>query len=218
MADVSILEQAGLAAAEQLINATLRLDPATLRRMTELEGSSLRVECLRPHVSLCIIPGHDGLQLMGGSAGTADVTVTGSAAALLRLAREPGNRSALFSPEISVSGDTELAQAVSAIFEDLEIDWEALVARYTGDVAAHELGRVARQFLGLVRNTVDTLRLDVGEFLQEESRALPGRAEQELFFSAVDQLRADTERLEARIMRLRKPAGAAAAAPEPGGD
>ncbi len=207
MADISILEQAGLAAAERLVNSALRLDPATLRRMTELEGSSLRVECLRPHVSLCIIPGHDGVQLMGGSAGAADVTLTGTAGALLRLAREPGNRAALFSPEISVVGDTELAQKISAIFEDLEIDWEGLVARYTGDVAAHELGRIARQVLGMLRSTADTLRLDLGEFLQEESRALPGRDEQQQFFTAVDRLRADSERLAARIERLRQAVG-----------
>ena len=58
------------------------------------------------------------------------------------------------------------------------------------------------------RSTLKTLKLDLKEYLQEESGLLPVRREIEIFLGDVDALREDTDRLEARIERLRgRPSG-----------
>lgn len=48
-----------------------------------------------------------------------------------------------------------------------------------------------------------SLELNLAEYLQEESRVLPGPLELENFFADVDTLRDDVERLAARVQRLR---------------
>ncbi len=60
----------------------------------------------------------------------------------------------------------------------------------------------------------ENLRLDLAEYLQEETRDLPACAEANLFYREVDALSADYERLEARIARLNA-AVAASSSPEP---
>ena len=44
--------------------------------------------------------------------------------------------------------------------------------------------------------------MNVTEYLQEETRNLPTRIETNHFFSAVDNVRTDSDRLEARVQRL----------------
>jgi ubiquinone biosynthesis protein UbiJ len=46
--------------------------------------------------------------------------------------------------------------------------------------------------------------LNVSDYLKEESLILPDQSQVNNFLSAVDTLRADTDRLEARIARLKK--------------
>ena len=52
--------------------------------------------------------------------------------------------------------------------------------------------------------SAQAMRLNTQEYLQEESRLLPADAELNYYYEQVDQLRLDTERLEARINRLLK--------------
>jgi ubiquinone biosynthesis protein UbiJ len=50
------------------------------------------------------------------------------------------------------------------------------------------------------------MRLNTREYLQEESRVLAAEAELNYYLDSVDALRADADRLEARIQRLAKKA------------
>lgn len=201
-AETRFAHQAALSVAETLINQALKLDPATLRRLCEIEGRSMRVECDAPALSICLVPAGDGFRILDDPDGQTEVTLRGSSSALIRLAGNPAARSELFSHDIAVEGDTELAEHIAGIMEDLELDMEGLLARVTGDVAAHEIHRGATGMLGWLRNSLETLQLDLGEFIHEEARVVPGRSEQEQLFEQVDELRMATDRLEARISRL----------------
>jgi ubiquinone biosynthesis protein UbiJ len=48
------------------------------------------------------------------------------------------------------------------------------------------------------------MQLNVAEYLKEEALILPDQSQVNAFLSDVDTLRADAERLEARIARLKK--------------
>jgi ubiquinone biosynthesis protein UbiJ len=71
-----------------------------------------------------------------------------------------------------------------------------------GDVAARQVANVARGLLDWGRRASGSFAGSVAEYLQEEGRDLPTRTEVEEFLSAVDRLRDDAERLEARLVRL----------------
>ena len=86
-------------------------------------------------------------------------------------------------------------------------DLEEELSRVIGDVAAHQIGNVARSFAGFAQRAVTTFTQNVSEFLQEEGRDVPSRTEAEEFIRDVDKLRDDVDRIEARIDRLKSSAG-----------
>ena len=67
---------------------------------------------------------------------------------------------------------------------------------------AHQLGQIARQSKGWLDDTAHAMRLNTQEYLQEEARLVPAEAELKAYLDAVDDLRMDVDRLEARLKQL----------------
>jgi ubiquinone biosynthesis protein UbiJ len=83
-------------------------------------------------------------------------------------------------------------------------DLEEEVAKWVGDVPAHALGEVVRGFGAWLARAGGALRMNTAEYLQEESRALPAPLEAQGFYSDVERLRDDVERLAARLALLER--------------
>jgi ubiquinone biosynthesis protein UbiJ len=103
---------------------------------------------------------------------------------------------------LKIEGDVELANQLRSIFMQVEIDWEEVASKYVGDAAAHQLGLVANRFKDYGKRSVDNFRMDISEYLQEESRILPTKVEIDRFMNDVDDFDARIQRLEARMQRL----------------
>jgi ubiquinone biosynthesis protein UbiJ len=88
------------------------------------------------------------------------------------------------------------------LYLNLDLDWEEPLARLFGDPLGHELGRAARAAFAWHRQALKTFGLNTAEYLQEEARLLPVRDEVEAFLNGVDGVRADVDRLAARLQRL----------------
>jgi ubiquinone biosynthesis accessory factor UbiJ len=67
-----------------------------------------------------------------------------------------------------------------------------------------QIGKLARGVTGWGLDAADRLSCSMAEYLQEESRELPSRAEVEGFLDAVDELAGAVDRLEARLGRLER--------------
>lgn len=207
MSDVSMVPLAAVAALETAINRTLALDPESRRRLQALEGRVIALEIEGTGISLFFLPLDGELQLHTQYEGGAETTLRGTPFALLRMsAGEAGE--GLFSGEVTIHGDVELGQRFRRLFERLDIDWEEHLAEFTGDVAAHQIGNLARGLREWGGKTLERLGKDLGEYLQEERQDLPARSEVEEFMNAVDVLRDDSDRLEVRLKRLEKRLGA----------
>jgi ubiquinone biosynthesis protein UbiJ len=194
---------AALGALEVAFNAALALDPETLQRLAKLEGKVIALELQAPALTLFVAPHAKGLRLMAWFDGVPDTTLTGTPAGFLRLASgTPG--SGMFSGDVAIRGDVELGRQFKRIFSALDFDWEEHLSHLTGDVIAHQAGNLLRGFGAWVREAGENLRQGTGDYLKEESGALPTRPEVEAFARAVEALRADTDRLEARIKHLRR--------------
>jgi len=131
-------------------------------------------------------------------------SITADATSLLRLLLAGAQTSALFSPGIALSGDTQVIQTLHSVLTGLEIDWQAHASRLFGDV----LTRQAETGLGSARQwsaqTAQSLRADVDEYLHEEARVLPSRAEVEVFSTRLDELKLGLDRMQARTALLRQ--------------
>lgn len=191
-----------LAAVETAFNRYLALDPENAANLSRLQGKVIEIELRGMRRSLFLLPQTDSVMVLGDYEGDADATISGSPIALMAM-HHPGNRSrSLFSGEVEIRGDIGIGQALQRILDDMDIDWEEMLSRYTGDVVAHQLGNLVRGANGWLRRSAGVLEQDVGEYLQEEARSLPPRLEVRDFMDDVDAARSDVDRLDARVKRL----------------
>ncbi len=200
------------AALESALNRYLDLDPDTKARFADLHGKVIGMQILGLGLTLYFVPAPQGLQVLSQFEGAPDTLIRGAPLALARLGRG-GGMDGLFNGDISIDGDTETAQRFGEILGDLDPDWEEHLARLTGDVAAHEIGNLARGGRAWASATSQSLEQDLAEYLKEEGQLLPSRYEVEGFMHEVDRMRDDVERLEARLARLTQDRPRAKAAP-----
>jgi ubiquinone biosynthesis protein UbiJ len=133
--------------------------------------------------------------------GTAHARLAGTPLSLLSLVG-PGAAERVRSAGIRIEGDAEVAQRFQGLLQLAQPDFEEELARVIGDVAAHQVANLARGLLDWGRKAADSFSQNVAEYLQEEGRDVPSRVELEEFLEAVDHLRNDADRLEARLSRL----------------
>lgn len=195
---------------EQLMNRVLRLDPESLQRLGEFQGKTIAIALTHGAQAspLCyLLPSADGIRLLQHYQGSADVTLHASLPVFIRLLTTGATAELIAESEIEVDGDIELGQRFQRFVRQLHFDWEEELSHIVGDVAAHNFGNLARASNAWRKNAANLLLADVAEYLQEESRMLATPSRVQAFLQAVDMLRADADRLEARIKRLRERAG-----------
>jgi len=166
-----------------------------------MTGKLIAVELRGVGITLYMAPHSGGIQLLREFDGSADAVISGTPLALARVGIGE-ERGLLFAGEVQISGDVTLGQRFESVLRELDIDWEEQLSHLVGDAAAHQVGNLVRDALQWGAKSVDTLGRDLTEYLQEESRQLPQRDEVNKFLAAVDVLRNDVERLDARVKRL----------------
>ena len=193
------------AALESALNLYLRQSPDALQRAAQLQGKAIAISVTGTGLTVYFLPDKEGVQVLSHYEGDVETHLTGTPLGFARLSLN-NREDALFQGAVKIEGDTDTGQAFQDLLAGVDWDWEEQLSRVTGDVIAHQAGKLARtakQFLGDSR---DTLAEDCSEYLQEEARLLPTQIEVDYFLSDVDQLRDDVERLEARVERLLKAA------------
>lgn len=191
-----------LAALAGIINRYLLLDVDSEERLRLLDGCVLVVEVRGTGLEVAVRFGGDGIELDSAEGAAADVNITGSPLALLRLLLSAQSDQGISGLETSMSGDIEVVRNVRNLIARLDIDWEEQLAGVIGDVGAHSVGILARAAESWRQHAQSTLQSNLGEYLEEEARLVPTTGELESYFSGVDRLRDDVERLDQRVERL----------------
>ncbi|MBZ2189284.1 SCP2 sterol-binding domain-containing protein [Alcanivorax sp. JB21] len=198
-----LLETLLLASIERGVNSALRHDPASQQRLAEHSGRLISVSLRVPAREVFILIVEDGVECYHSSEAEADVSLCGGpldlAAEFLGWDTAPG----VIAGPVSVRGDRELLQALTAIARDLDVDWGALFAPLLGNELAQQVDHGARRFFHWAREGLDRLARQGSDYLSRESGLMPSRTELREFGHDVTELQMATERLEARIQRLR---------------
>lgn len=137
-----------------------------------------------------------------GRFAAADATLSGSPLNLARLAAADPE-AVIREGHVRISGDADIASDFRALLDMVRPDWEEELSRYTGDVAAHAVGRAARGFADWASRARSSLGRSLAEYLTEESRDLAAAAEIQEFNREVDELAVAVDRCEARLRLLR---------------
>lgn len=191
-----------IAAVETALNSFLGLDEHLEQYLLPMAGKVIAIHITPFNETLYLCPTTDRIQMLESYAGEVDARLSGSLSALGLMGLSATPMHALFKGEVRIEGDTQLAHKLQRLFEKLDINLEARLARYTGDQFARRLSGLLRGSSDWTRQTLTSFRLNLEEFLQEETREVPAKAEAELVFQQIDTCRCDADRLEARIARL----------------
>lgn len=195
--------QAGLASAETAINKALQFDPATAAKLQALSPKVLALEFEKPEFSV-YVRFLDGIQLMSRFEGQADASLKGPVSAFLNLASNQDKQAALMQSDIQIQGSSQLALSLADVMSHLDIDFEAMIAELAGPVAAHIIGKNVRNAASWFKNTGLKIKQDSVEFVRDELQLTPHSLEGESRFAHIQKIKMDTERLEARINRLKQ--------------
>lgn len=188
---------------ETALNGYLALDPEVRSRCAALDGSVIAMQLKGLALTLYFLPTTDRIDVLGHYEGEPDTLLTGTPASLFRLAVVRSEEQ-LFNSGVEFHGDTEKGERFRDILASVDIDWEELLSRVTGDAIAHQMGNMARSLTATATQGLTSLQEDVSEYLREESRLVPTAIEVDNLLEEIDTVRLDTDRLDARIQRLEK--------------
>jgi len=197
------LDQALTATVESAINRYLSLDPEALSRFSSLEGRIIAIDIKGLNKTLSLFPSADGFLVFSDFDGEADATICGTPIALAKMGLTDDPKEMLFSGEITISGDTALANQFNRLLSKLDIDWEEILAKNIGDIAAHKMGNLFRSAGQWLKRSSNSVCLDAGEYIQEETHLSPSNAELRKFINQVDEVREAADRLSAKIQIIK---------------
>jgi len=200
-AELAMSVTAGL---ETAVNTALRLDPEAFNRLTKFSDKVIAIELQGLDLTLYLLPGANGINIMSQYPAEPDTVLSGTPLAMAKMALGPDASKVLFAGEVTIRGDVETGQRFKRLLDELDIDWEELLSRYTGDIVAHKLGDLVRTTAAWGQQALNILGRDAAEYLQLEGQDLPLPATVRQFMQEVDAVRDDTARLEARVARLRQ--------------
>ena len=196
-----------LAGIERSLNALLARDLAAPERLARLAGCRVLLRLERPSLALLLSFHSQGIDLLRQNEpdeSVADTVIELDSETLGELFGGESLERLMFRGKLAVRGRVHLLEEIRELFFGLEIDWEAELARWLGDIPAHSLAEGIRRLAQWGLRTQGEMRADIAEYVFEEARLLPGKSQFEVLRDHLTELGISADRLEARLHRLRR--------------
>lgn len=187
---------------EPAINQYLSLDDNASNLLSPIAGKVVAIEISSFNQTIYLCPTATKLQILESYNDTVDAKISGSLSALGLMGLSATPMRSLFQGDVRIEGDTQVAHKFQSLFAKLDINLEAKLARYTGESFAQQFGNLFRSSRDWSQQSLTSFKLNLQEFLQEETRDLPAKPEADELFQQIDASRSDFDRLNARIDRL----------------
>lgn len=189
---------------QKALNRYLALDPESKNRLALLHGKSVQLEITGMNLQFQLQFADDKILCTDNLTTPAHTHIQSTPLSLLRMINAEGDRTQFFAGDVHISGDLELAQQMVDVFDELEIDWEEYLSRWIGDVPAHQMKNLSRQLKHFHQRFSDILSQNINEYVHEEINLFPPAEALQDFFTEVDELRMDVDRVAQRIERLKE--------------
>ena len=190
---------------ENLLNRGLPRSPRARQLLASLSGRS--VALVVPDVARLRLTSTGQTLTVTRDDAPADATLSGGVLGLLALASHSA-QAVVQRGDVTISGDSDVAQGFRELARLLRPDPEEELSLLIGDVAAHQLARLARLGASLGARAADTTLRNLAEYLGHERGDLVSRNEGEQFLRGVDTVRDGVDRLQARLDLLARRRGA----------
>ena len=183
-------------------NHALEHDPKTMQRLQQLHGKSMGLHIKTINQSITVSPFAEGIELSREILSKVDVTLKVTPSAMLKISRDGLEGADLQPGELEISGGPIIGQRFARIITELSINWEDLLAEQIGDSPARVVSMAAEQTRDFAQHSRAQIHNRFIHFIKNELTVTAEQEEVNNFLDDVDTLRADTERLAARIKRL----------------
>ncbi len=198
-----MLKKYSLKTLELALNKAIALDEHYQEKLQPMNEKVLQLVIMPLQVHFFIHFSTTGIELLEHYEAEPHTIIQSSPLGLIRLSLLPASQArSLFNDSIKISGNIELGQQVKTFFDGLDIDWEGHLAQFTGDVVAYQIGSFVRKGMQLQQQVSESLQFNINEFVAEELRLTPPKAELEDFYADVDELSLAAERLQAQFQQL----------------
>lgn len=197
-----LIPQLITATLEVAVNKIASLDPSFSERSQALLGRRLMVEVEELKVPLTFVVTEQRINVLSARGETNHCSIKTSLSALKEL-KDPNQITKLIKEErLELNGDLQLAQQVSELVKQTEIDWEEHLSEYLGDGLAHKVTSRFKHFGQLLAEKNQDFADVFTEFAQDEAKLTPHPAEVKQFSDKVSQTRAKVDKLSARIAKM----------------
>lgn len=187
------------------LNKILATDWYVLAQFATLEAKTLRIILLKTPFDFLVSFHKQGIDLKPAIAtDQATVQLSGTPSNLLRFAKTKAHTNMLMNQQIQIKGDLDLLMHIRKIEQQLEIDWEGLLAEYFGDFLANRLCLFLKNTKEKMLNHAQLVKMDTLDYLHDGLQCLPRAEEVTHFYRGVRTLRQDIDRLEARWKQKRR--------------
>jgi ubiquinone biosynthesis protein UbiJ len=183
-------------------NKTLEHDPQTQARLQKLQGKTMTLNVTTLGQSLSVTPYPEGLEFSQQAPERVDVTLSATLGAMIKISKDGMENAELEPGELDIAGDPIIGQRFAQLISELNIDWESLLAEQIGDSPAKAVTFAAQQAKLFANDAHLKFKGFVNTLIKDDMKVVADKAAVDAFLDDVDTLRADTDRLQARLLRL----------------
>ena len=186
-----------------IINKALALDPDLPLKLSQLQGKNLAIHLTDLNFTFYVQNTPDGVKLTT-RAQVATATISGASYAILKmgLSTSIDTLALMQKNQVTITGDIEFGMEMKRILDSANIDWEEYLSLCTGDIIAHQVSQTYSEGKQWMQSLHQLMQSNIQEYLQEEARFFPTRAEFEDWLADLDELRIASDRMHARFERL----------------
>ena len=187
---------------EKAINAYLQLDSDSFQQLSRLENKIIKLRITDWNIEFFILSTKKGFQLTTFSTKEANTIIHGTLFDLFKVSCVKGSSSVLFKNQVEINGDIYVGEQIREILVGIDIDWEEYLSKITGDILAHQAGIRVRRVVNFGKFALETCRMNIQDYLQNESQVMPSSEEVESFIQSITELQYSIDRADARVQRL----------------
>ena len=197
------LLSAALAGAEQALNQAIALAPYSHQELDAVSGTLLGIEITTLDLTVYIEMVTDTeVRLMAHCERDTDAFLRGTLEDFAALATSDEPTATLINSGIELEGSSASLITLQQVIARMEIDWEAPLVELLGDVVGHQIAEGLRRFFRWGEGARASLKRQVSEYLLEEGRLTPPKAELEHFYDAVQSVAMRVERAQSQVEKL----------------
>lgn len=183
-------------------NKALEYDSASLARLQKLQGKTMTLHIKKIDQSITLTSQAEGLEFTSQAPEKVDVVLSTTIGAMIKISRDGLENAELESGELEMSGDPIIGQRFAQVIADLNIDWETMLAEKIGEAPARTVSMVASHTKEFAQESRSKLHEFVEHLIKEDMQLVASKTDVTSFLDGVDDLRADVDRLAARLDRL----------------